>query len=299
MSLQLSAELAAEYRNFWRPNDAERVIDRMFELHPHHPLAYTAAIANLGYHGRFADAVLMLEQALEAHPENEGFQHWHGHALLLLGLLEEAEDVGDKDVLVQSAMLRGDMEQARERLEAGLATGEDLGKWLSAGRLLNQVDRSEGSVAQLRALVERSLENWDSRNYDWSSDCWPELIYQMKEAGFDAETEPMMSECERSLEERFEARYLCPCMMYGVVQYTILSGRLEEAVERADFWLENGDSYYLLHLDPIFSQLSSHPRYADLLARNASHQARQRELYLANRDEADPDSWRNEVTGGP
>jgi TolB-like protein/Flp pilus assembly protein TadD len=290
MSLQLSAELAAEYRNFWRPEDAERVIDRMFELHPHHPLAYSAAIFNLGYHGRYADAVLMLEQALEAHPENENFQHGYGHALLLLGLFEEAEKIGDKDVLVESAVLSGDMELARERLTAGLATGEDLGKWLSAGRFLNLVDKGEGSAAQLRALVQRSLDYWDSRNYDWSSDCWPALIYQMKEAGLATETKPMMSECERSMEERFKARYLCPCMMYGVVQYTILSGRLEEAVERADYWLSNGDSYYALHLDPIFSQLSSHPRYAELLTRNAAHQARQRELYLANRNDSDPSS---------
>ena len=298
MSLQLSADLAAEYRNFWRPADAERIIDRMFELHPDHPLAYQAAVMNLGFHGRFAESQLLLEQAIAAHPDNENFAHFRGHGLLALGLLDQADELGESDVLVESAMLREEYELARRRLEEGLASGEDLADYLHAGRLLHVVDPGEGSATRLRSLVDQSLAYYDSRNYDWEADCWPELIYQLQAAGLESKTTPMMAECDKSMEERYKARYLCPCTLYSLVQYTILSGRIEEAVERADYWLSTGDAYYLLHMDPIFSKLSSRPEYADFLARNAAQIQRQQEIYLANRTGAPFLSTSEADTGG-
>jgi len=75
MSLDISAGLAYNYGSFWRPRDADRVIARMFELHPGHPRAYQALGANLSAHGRYAEAALMLDQALEEHPGNAMFRN--------------------------------------------------------------------------------------------------------------------------------------------------------------------------------------------------------------------------------
>ncbi|MEJ2256322.1 MAG: hypothetical protein P8X98_04850 [Woeseiaceae bacterium] len=62
---------------------------------------------------------------------------------------------------------------------------------------------------------------------------------------------------------------------------TILDRRLDEAVERADFWLVNGDSQAGLHVDPVFRVLSERPEYDGLMARNARQVERQREIYLS------------------
>ncbi len=285
MSLQLSADLAAEYRNFWRPEDAERIIDRMFDLHPDHPLAYQAGITNLAFHGRSAEATLMLDQAIAAHPDNEDMRHYRGHSLLYLGLFEEAAETGDQDVLVEAAIMQSDFERARELVEDGLASGEDMGKWLGAARSFYQLGIGEGSQARFRTVMDRSLERFEARNYDWREDCWPTLAGELQLAGREEDAAAVLAKCETQMEERFKARYLCPCTLYGVVQYTILTGRLREAVERADYWLSNGDSYYFLHLDPVFKRLEGQPEYADLLARNAAQIQRQQEIYLANRDD--------------
>ncbi len=109
----------------------------------------------------------------------------------------------------------------------------------------------------------------------------PYLIHDLRVVGQGDSGESMMDACLEDFEERFKAKYLCPCSWYYVVLSTILDGRLDEAVERADFWLSNGDSNFGLHQDPIFAQLSDRPEYADLLARNTAQSQRQREIFLA------------------
>ena len=74
MSLEIASQLAFDYGSFWRPRDADRIIARMFELHPGHPRAYRALAANLSNHGRYGEAALLLEEAMAAHPDTEPFQ---------------------------------------------------------------------------------------------------------------------------------------------------------------------------------------------------------------------------------
>ena len=80
-----------------------------------------------------------------------------------------------------------------------------------------------------------------------------------------------------------KVKYICPCTFYGVVQYTILDGRLDDAVQRADQWLSNGDSASWLPFDPAFTILKDRPEYPELLARNAEQLERQRQIYLAGK----------------
>lgn len=95
-----------------------------------------------------------------------------------------------------------------------------------------------------------------------------------------------MASCDKVYEERLKANYLCPCSFFGVVQYTIIDDRLDEAVARADQWLSNGDSMSFLPHNVIFAKLEDHPEYAEFLTRNEEQLERQRQIYFAGRKNA-------------
>jgi hypothetical protein len=63
---------------------------------------------------------------------------------------------------------------------------------------------------------------------------------------------------------------------------------LDDAVQRADQWLSNGDAASWVPNDPIFRQLADRPEYPDLLARNAEQLERQRQIYLSGKVVAHP-----------
>lgn len=281
MSLEIASDLAAEYRNFWRPQDAQRVIDRMFELHPDHPLAYEAALGNLANHGRFGEMALLFEKALAAHPEHEQFNRWKGWTFMYLGMYEDAAAAGDEQVKFAAALMSGDIELAESLLQAGMSTDPET--WLGLGRWLYSTRGGEGSREALGRFVALSIERMDERKEPWRERCYPYLINELRVLGRESDTAEMMARCQKQVEERFKAQYLCPCTWFRVVQYTILDGRTDEAVARADQWLTNGDSSFDLHLDPIFSQLAGRPEYAGFLARNAAQIERQRQIYLAGK----------------
>lgn len=283
MSLQLSADLAAEYRNFWRPEDAERIIDRMFDLHPDHPLAYQAAIENLGNHGRYGEAMLMMQKAIAANPGNQNFLEWEGWGYLLLGMTDKAREHGDDRIRFIAELISENYEKAAELLDEGLA-GERADRWYNLGRWLYSVEQGENAIAQLDRFVQLELQSMTDDGFPWEQRCLPYLIHDLRTVGRPEQTEPMMDSCREGIEERFKARYLCPCTLNYVVLFTILDGRYDEAVERADFWLTNGDSDFSLHQDPIFSELADRPEYDELLARNAAQIQRQREIFLAGAD---------------
>jgi len=280
MSLEVASDLAAVYRDFWRPEDAERIIQRMFELHPEHPEAYQAAVINLANHGRYGEAMLMLERAIEANPDNEFFRTFHAQAFAFLGMHEQATASGDPHAQFASALYQADFETADAILAEQLKQ-EDVGHWPMHGRELYAVYASEGSEQRLRDFVSRDIERLEAKEIPWQDQCRIHLIHDLRTVGESEKVERMMQQCRVDLEERFKARYLCPCSWYFVVLVTILDGRLEQAVERADFWLSNGDSNIGLHVDPVFRLLADRPEYGELLARNALQVERQRELYLS------------------
>lgn len=283
MSLQISSDLAAEYRNFWRPQDAERVIERMFDLHPDHPLAYQAAAGNLFNHGRYGEGMLMLEKAMAANPGNEMFQNWHPFGLVFLGLFDAAMSVGDNEVKLFTAIAMEDFERAERLLDEGVS-GDDADRYYGYGRWLYSMHDGENAMDRLARMVQLDIAKLDERGVPWQESCFLYLINELRMLDENDKTETMMAECHKVMEERFRAQYLCPCSWGNVVKYTILDGRLEEAMQRADQWLRNGDSDVIFHLDPIFNQLSREPGYDDLVARNAAQVQRQRNIYLAGTD---------------
>ena len=73
-----------------------------------------------------------------------------------------------------------------------------------------------------------------------------------------------------------------------ILARVVPADRLDDAVERADQWLSNGDSASWVPNDPIFRQLEDRPEYPDLLARNAEQLERQRQIYLSGKVVAHP-----------
>jgi TolB-like protein/lipoprotein NlpI len=280
MSLEISAQLAYDYGSFWRPRDADRIIARMFELHPGHPTAYRVLGSNLAAHGRYAETALLLEQAMEEHPDNEEFAEWHAWTLLIMGLFDEALAKNHDIVNFWILMNQGRLEAARELLEKGLdQTGGE--QWLYASRYYAWTMNSEMGPQAFVAAVGQHLSYLEENGVPWKSQCRPYLLFDLTESGQKEGVDEMMGECRKRTEERLKAQYLCPCSWFNLVLFATLDGRTDEAVERAQEWLNNGDSYSLLHMDPILQQWADRHEYREIIARNEEQVSRQQQLYLA------------------
>ena len=280
MSLDISAQLAFDYGAFWRPRDADRVIARMFELHPGHPAAYRALAANLSNHGRHGEAMLLLEEALAEHPDNEAFQAWHAWGYLVLGMFEEAAQTDNDDVKFWLMMREGRLEKARELLEQERPEKEKS-SWLFNERFFAWSVRKEMGLQPLQASVAKSIAWFDEENFPWREQCYLYLVYEMQQAGITDGMDEMMEACRKKTEERLKAQFLCPCSWFSLVLYATVDGRTDDAISRTYEWLENGDSFALLDMDPVIQEWADRPEYADILARNEEQVQRQQALYLA------------------
>jgi TolB-like protein len=286
MSLEISADLAFEYRSFWRPKDAERVIERIFALHPDHPLAYGAALDNLHAHGRLGEALLMVEQALAVHPDDENLLAWRAWLLLQVGLVDEAIATGDHDAEIYGHIMQQRYDEAQAVVDEGLID-VDGPHWFWHARDLLRFSSDGPADPAFSELIDLEINLLETNKVPWRERCMVFLIGDLQDVGRGEDAASMMAQCRERYEEAIKAQYLCPCSFYGLVLYTILDGRHEDAVQRADQWLSGGDSMSWLPFDPVFGELRDRPQYAELLARNDEQLARQREIYAAGRSAAD------------
>jgi len=282
MSLEISADLAYEYRSFGRPADADRVIKRMFDLHPDHPLAYEAALSNLDAMGHEAEAALLAEKAIAAHPDDANFREWLAYMLLEIGLNEQAIAVGVDEASFWAYFDSGRFEEAKALVDAHLAEDKPGRWWRSNARAYyNEV---EGSAARpkIAALMAESIASFDAENRPWRTRCSPYLIDELQLAGYTEDADAIMDVCRTRYEQRLEAKYLCPCEWFGLILFTILDGNPDLAVQRTEKWFDDGDSAAFLKSTSAFRRLSDRPEYANLLQRNAAEVAREAQHYLAN-----------------
>jgi TolB-like protein/Flp pilus assembly protein TadD len=279
MSLDISSELAYDYGAFWRPRDADRIIKRMFELHPGHPRAYSALGANLGSHGRSAELALMLEEALQKHPDNKNFKYWYAAALMNIGLFDEAQAQEDDHVNFWIYLDQDRIEDARGVIDKWLA--EDTGHGLEHSVKYYVTFRSELGEGPLKAAVTNRIAWLDENNEPWRDECNFDLLFALREAGVNEGVDNIFDSCRERTEERLKAKYLCPCSWFSLVKFATLDNRIEDAITRADEWLTRGDSNSLLRQDSIMKSWSERPEYRDILARNDEQVQRQKQIYFA------------------
>jgi len=291
MSLEISDQLAYDYGAFWRPRDADRLIARMFELHPHHKRAYIALIRNLSAHGRYAESALALEEALEHFPDDKNLKSWHAWELTNLGLFDQAEAQNIDAVNFWINLNLGRLEKARELAEFNFANTE-LPHWqrFEQKRAYTWSLKSEMGIDPFKSAVAEYRAYFDENEIPWTDSCRMDLLFDMQKAGVSDGFKEMLEKCRKSTEERFEAKYLCPCSWFQLVQFATIDGRTDEAIARAQQWLDNGDSYGLLHLDRVIQEWSDRPEYQEILDRNNEQVERQKAIYLAGvaaRDKSD------------
>lgn len=275
MSLEIMAQLAYDYRSFWRPDDADKIIDRMFELHPGHELAYRAKASNLSAHGHYGEAELVLEKAIEDHPEYKPFQSWHAWGLGNIGLTDEALAAGEDDVSYYILLSQGKMGEAKKLVDKVIKDDDTDNYWMVRDYF------SRTDPAKYKEWTRKTIAYYDANDIPWRDNCWMYFINDLKETGITDGVESMMKVCRKRTDEAVKAKYLCPCAWFELVQFYILDGQTDEAIRRAKEWNANGDSYNMIEFDPIFSKLSNWSGYQDLLKRNQAQVDRQREVYLA------------------
>jgi TolB-like protein/Tfp pilus assembly protein PilF len=282
MSLEISDQLAYDYGAFWRPRDADRIIARMFELHPNHQRAYTALARNLSAHGRYAESALALEEALEYFPDSKMFKTWHAWDLTVMGLFDEAEAADVDAVSFWVNLHYGRLERARELAEKVQADAE-LPYWARFGpkRALSWELRKEQGMQPFKSAVAENYAYFEENDIPWVDSCRLYLLFDMKKAGLQEGENEMMEKCRKTTEERLQAKFLCPCSWFNLVSFATIDGRTDDAIARAQQWLDNGDSYSMLHLDPIMQEWSDRPEYQEILERNNEQVERQKALYWA------------------
>jgi len=270
MSIEISDQLAYDYGSFWRPRDADRIIARMFELHPNHERAYRSLSRNLSAHGRYAESALALEEALKYHPDNELFKLWHAWELTTLGLFDEAEAEDLDAVSFWINLHFGRIEKARKLVES-VQADTDLPSWVRFGpkRALTWELRTEQGIAPFKSAVAEQINYYQEEGIPWTNSCRLHLLFDMKKAGIEEGVNEMMDKCRKTTEERLKAQYLCPCSWFNLVTFATIDGRIEDAIEHTREWLNNGDSTSLLYMDPVMKEWSDRPEYQEFIERNA------------------------------
>ncbi len=280
MSLEISADLAYEYRSFWRPEDAERVIQRMFDLHPDHPLAYKAAMSNLDAIGREADAALLAEKAMAAHPDNEEFKEWKAWNLAEIGLTELVLPLGVDHASYMALMTEGRHAEAKALVDKHLAEEKPDLEWLYIGRHFYYLVEGPAAQPKLAELMARTIARIDAENHPWRDHCSPFFADDLQRAGYAQEAGQVMDVCRKRYEQRLEAEYLCPCEWFGLVMFTVLDNKHELAVQRTEKWLNDGDSSAFLNANTVFRRLANRPEYESLMERNAALVKKKQEHFL-------------------
>jgi len=275
MSLEISRELAYDYRSFWRPDDAEKIIDKMFRLHPNHPDAYIARATNQSSHGRYAESTITLEKAVAAHPENNNFKDWLAWSYVVLDQREAAKNLNIDWTDFEFARRDADYELSQKLLKTGIEK-DGIDEWLEPAADLY---RESEQLDNLKTILEKQLSLFEKNNFPWRKRCFPHLIDNLKATGLNDGVGSMMAKCNEDTEQRVKAGYLCPCSWFRLVAYAILDERYEDAIKRAEEWLDNGDSDPRLKTDALFNKLKDHPKYPELLKRNEQQVQRQIRIY--------------------
>ncbi len=277
MSLEISRELAFDYRSFGRQEDANRIIDRMFELRPHDQSAYRAYITNFSAHAQFVEAIKATKEGLKHHPDDPWLKDMEAWMLFYIGDYEAALTKGYDYIELDYGHLMGWPEEAVSKLQ-DILKGPHRESYFYAA-----IDyyRFKGDKDQLSAILKESIAHADKLNYPWKTNCSFKFIEAIQYTGIDADISQAIEECRNRTDNQVKYGYLCPCSLYTLVAFAIIDGRPDDAVSRAYEWLAQGDYMPGMENSAILSHLKSHDEYEELLHLNQRNFERQNTLYWA------------------
>ena len=247
----------------------------MFELYPNHPSAYVAKAANDGAYGKYAEATLVVEEAFDEHPNNDGFKDWLTWLYVYLDKSDKVTEMGSDWAEYEYSLRRQDLEKSAQILEQKLAS-EEADEWLDSAVYLYS---TMGKEAALKSAVVKRIDNMDDRNVPWQKRSTSILLNALQTDRMNDNTQTMMDRCRETTEKRLAAGYFCPCSWFNLVNFAVLDNRNDDAIKRAEEWLDHGDSELNLAIHPIFTQLKGHPKYQAILERNQQQIERQIRIY--------------------
>jgi len=137
---------------------------------------------------------------------------------------------------------------------------------------------------QLKSSVSKIIALMDARNEPWQNRCYTYLILALETVEMNDSIQKMMDRCSEETEKRLEAGYFCPCSWFRLVEFAVLDKRYDDAIKRAEEWLDNGDSDPILENNPIFRKLQAKPKFETLIKRNEQQIQRQIRIYDSNNE---------------
>jgi hypothetical protein len=202
-----------------------------------------------------------------------------------VGLFDEAIETGVDEAAFWANFFQGDYAQAVMRLDKHFAAADTSSSaWWSLGqRLMFRSQGGDVTSPEFADMVNKEVGRLEQRGVPWREQCNMYLVHDLRAIGADESANKMMAQCHKQFEERLKVNYICPCSYFGLIVYTALDGRYDEAMRRADQWLESGDSEIFLPMVPMFEPIRETGTFREILARNDAQLAKQQQMYLAGR----------------
>jgi TolB-like protein len=276
LSLTTASSLVGAYRNFQRYGDADRVTSTLLEIFPDNVNVHAMRLITVWVRGDYGEMTLLAEKAAQQFPDNEDTALWLNSGYLQLGLPDKATDDGRG---MRRLIARATGDAAAER--AILDEGTRVPDWEMHYAFLH------GDEAGLAAAVDEYIEDREAKNYPWRTECDTTHALFIRMAGRESAFESIMAQCATEYEPALESGYLCYCSWVQLINYFILSGREEEAVQKLFEWFDKGGSQIDFESLEVISLLRNRPEYPRFLERNAENIARKRQHYLQGKQDGD------------
>jgi len=269
VSIETARSLVWAYGNYQRYDDAEAIVATMEALHPGHRPVLGMRLSLLYVQGRIGDYASVVENALNRFEGDEELEESREFALVQLGLPERVAESKYPGVQRAVAIAEGDAAREREVLDTVASTDWEM-HW----------QYRHGTLDGLAAAVEKYIAGLEQEGRPWAESCDTTHALFFREVGKTESFDSIMKQCRQEYEPGIAAGYLCDCRWLNLVQYTVLTGDFDSAIERLEEWLDKGFSNNLLESNEVLSLLSEYPDYEKLMKKNQENVARQREIYL-------------------
>ena len=286
VSIQVAFSLIYTYRNYQRYEDIDKIVARLEAIHPGHERVYLAKLETLYVKTRWAEMMLLADEAVAAHPDSEVITGWAWYAKVQLGLATEAPDddpLSSFLLLLMSSRSPEPQQRFGQVIDQRLAQSPDD---YGAIHMNMHYQAVVGSDAALTAAVSRYTARMGELGRPLDAGCDPAHASFFQRAGLGDAFDGIMDKCRAIYAPAIEQGYLCNCQWLDLIEYELVSGDTDAALTRLRTWLEAGNSYRELINHQVLGQLIPPDEYGALLKLNARNLNKQKELYDSARSRA-------------